>query len=596
MLHHALTRNLKRLFTLVLAGTMVSQGVWAAPAQTTPQAEAAHSASATPATPVAAPVAALVATAITELPNPTAPQLGVDPRMWSIAASAEIIAAADRTPVSAYLGSKGQSISPELMLKFEQVFSRVAHANQEIGINDDASGFDSWFKRNEVSAIFQRDQMGPDVSLQMFFMNLFKAYKIESTNAAQDATAFSKWLNGVVQNPYVRAVSQNTYVDATATLLFFWGVIRGAFTAGPAAGVVNAFTDKLMTPVMQKVGLLGSKLLGPAGVYLNNYLFSGDVKMTKENGEEVHDKVEQLNKGYREARVQLNALGYDVSPTKYSKTFSKFYLSWNWFQQIFSQTHPNNMQGGRAAAFDALGFRPKDFARDVIQATTAIEVQRQGIDQIVDRIIARQQTNPQQLEAAVNESFKALELVYEQPSSQPVPREILQKAERAGQHLIELGASPQQALQIVSNQRHTLIVTRFAASTLAAHISHDLQYDEYNRALPPEFYQLSNAMRANFGLDYFHYQFGQQVIQILHQTGVELEIASGRVNEAMKTLAGIDPSARTNESARALSVVDSLGSDAGTEKLVGRTAEINRENSSGTDTRVKDAVSRSGKK
>ncbi len=393
-------------------------------------------------------------------------------------------------------------------------FAALVEANAVTQFVDDPKEFLEHFRKHKDQYLKNLPLAGQKpLNWQIFMAQAYTQYKIEKTQATQYPRKFIEWISKVVSNPYVEWASWKTWAAIVGVYLFVKGVASGALIAGPAAGAVNSALNPLVTPINQKLAVIGNKYLGRVGMVLNSWLFDGAAK--KEAAE-----MEKAKEAVNGMRSILEGESYKISGENWSLNMRRLYKVWNHLGYLFSLV-PDAYRGGR----DLLGYltimRPKDFAQSATNSLNAAEVHRQGAESIVDRLIMIQPANASALQA-VSESL--LELAQKQiEAERNAPERVAEFSEAIAEgkaELARLGATAEQINRIFENYRKAFIFKRQAATVLAVQFLHDAMYAETLRGAQ----KIYNEMLNNHSLNYLHKEFKAEVAEILDRIDFKLDV------------------------------------------------------------------------
>ena len=469
--------------------------------------------------------------------------------------AAAIIKVADARKLSDYLGASSSTVSSEELARFELDLQRLLLANKIIGIVDDPKGFNKWWPGKRANLLLTRQLMGENVSLQLFLVQVYTAFKRDMAENAKDPAIFIRWLEMVITNPVVRTVSETTYNLVANIFSFVSGIVWGALIAGPLGGMMTAFVEGIIRPLREKLGVLGNRIFAKPGVALNSMLFDqgavGDAKEALAAAKESANQMREL----------ARSLGYEMTAQQYTENVNRIQEAWNLANQLWLKTQPASYQMGRNVLTDAMFFRPIQFSVSTLQGVQTAELHKQAIEATVDRIRA-QSPSPEFVEKVADTLCEQLKEEMANEKSNPKASEAARtNVNEAMQALEKLGASQKQIERIVQAQKNLLMGARHAAASLAAQVFHDFEFSEYNRIMPETIYKGYMVMRESFALDFFHKEYARAVVDILELLEFKIEIASKTLHEA-------------SQSKRALRVLEKINSSPEKMRAVERAGEL----------------------
>ena len=469
--------------------------------------------------------------------------------------AAAIIKVADSRKLSDYLGAPSSTVSSEELGRFEQDLQRLLLANKIVGIVDDPKGFNKWWPGKRANLLLTRQLMGENVSLQLFLVQVYTAFKRDMAENAKDPAIFIRWLEMVITNPIVRTVSETTYNLVANIFSFVSGIVWGALIAGPLGGMMTAFVEGIIRPLREKLGVLGNRIFAKPGVALNSMLFDqgavGDAKEALNAAKEAANQMREL----------ARSLGYEMTAQQYTENVNRIQEAWNLANQLWLKTQPASYQMGRNVLTDAMFFRPIQFSVSTLQGVQTAELHKQAIEATVDRIRA-QSPSPQLVEKVADTLCEQLKEEMANEKVNPKASEAARaNVNEAMESLEKLGASSKQIERIVQAQKNLLMGARHAAASLAAQVFHDFEFSEYNRIMPETIYKGYMVMRESFALDFFHREYARAVVDILELLEFKIEVASKTLQEA-------------SQSKRALRVLEKINSSPENSRAVERSGEL----------------------
>lgn len=393
----------------------------------------------------------------------------------------------------------------------EADFIKLIRANVATGFVDDEKGFLQYWSLHKTELLEQAPLVGQNpMTAQMFLAQTYTRYKILSTNAVEDPTAFQVWLSSIVDNPWVEWASWKTWVAAVGATLFFQGLLKGALIAGPAAGAFNAGVNPVMTPINQMLTVKGNKYLGPVGMKLNTWLFDGKAKA---------ETTTEAKEGIQAVRKMIEGQSYSITEESWSRYRLSIFKLWNNLNFLYGLV-PDAYKAGRDRMADFAIRLPRDFASSTTNAMTAAEVQRQGAEQILNRLILKG-ANAQEVEAVgqslTNQIAESFRSYYSRPG---VTGQLPSVSPDGESSLIRLGATPEQAAQFLKNTQEMFVFQRQAAGVLAGQLIHDMMYSDTIKGAE-SIYRESNK---TLGLDFMQDQLKLSVIEILDRLEFKVDL------------------------------------------------------------------------
>lgn len=445
-----------------------------------------------------------------------------------------LIRKAEQTSVASYFKA---GVTPQATLRLQTDLMAVAKANELVGIIDQAEGFRGWWGKNGAS-VLQRRHLGQP-NLQGFFSEVYLLYKIEATNAQKDPTAFMRWLTDHVSNPTVLKVSKVTFGIFSGVFKTIGESFKNALTFAIVAGIASALVEPAVRPIREKAAIIGSKYLGRVGMLFNRVLFTNATLI------ETQEAVKSAKSAHKQARDLFNKMGYDLTVQQYEEHFAKLKEAWNAANQVWLKTNPEAFRNGRNIMNDGLVFRNQHFSLHAMVSVNGAETFRQGYEATIDRIA---EASPDK--ASVHKTSQELLTAVEKQMS--VERDSAEKAKaiepeiaQLKQKLVALGATDAQADRIVSNRRRELANYRHTATSLAAGVIHDLQYEEFNRAMPQEVFDLYSKLKSGFSINFFHKEFAKEIVAELDKLGFQVELKGEQVAAEMQKRRATKPAAAT---------------------------------------------------
>lgn len=394
----------------------------------------------------------------------------------------------------------------------------LANANAKVGIANDIGSFESWWATNKTPVLFARGKM-QSRNLQGFFTESFIDFKKSDNNPS----ALPTWMSGVISNPTVVQISLTSFLVVYGTASFFGNIIRGAMTAGPAAGVVGALVDPVVRPFRENASTAGSRLLGGTGVKINEWFARRSRKAAAKQLSGLHEGVADAEGVVERTRARLKTQGYDLTPEDYAANLEYLQSSWGETNRIWSNINNSIFKDGRSLVTDAVVNRPLVFATTITASATAAEVFHQGISANIDRIIARTGLPWKTIDTSARELMVAIDRA-EQTDVVDIAK-AQADVQLAKQALLALGAGEIQIDEIMTGRSRELSFVRQIIGSLAANVFHDEQYEEFNKSLPEIIRDAQIAMRKSLSIDYFHHEYGVKVTEILNAMHLKVRMA-----------------------------------------------------------------------
>jgi hypothetical protein len=459
----------------------------------------------------------------------------------------------------------------------EKSFLELINANARIGFIDDAPAFTEFWKQNKAEILRAPPTVGAKpLNWQMFLAQTYTSYKIQKTKAHLNPSGLMQWMNGVVNNPWVNWASVGTAVAVMYSLNFVTGILKGAMIAGPAAGAVNSGINPIMTPVNQKLTIIGNKYFGPTGMKLNALFF--DTKEMKASEESAKSK-EAIN-GLRHL---IEGRSYDISSENWRTNMKALQKHWNKINFLWGLL-PDAYKGGRSIMADLTIRSTRDFAQATTNSINASEVQRQGAESILDRMIAKGanalavEDAGQKLVETIKDQTK-IDREHPERSKENQPRIESGKAD-----LIRLGASPEQAERFVENYRKAYVFERQAAAMLVGQVIHDAMYSDTIKGAESVY----NEFLKNQSLNYMHGQLKEAVVEILQRMEFKVQIATG--------VAALTQIAAEKAKESALDKVQKITGTEASARSLNESGSVVKEEPRTAAERAKEAAARAGRK
>ncbi len=432
--------------------------------------------------------------------------------------SAALIAQAEVISVASYFRNGD---NPQTRLRFQTDLMVVAKANETLGIVDQTEAFRAWWGRNASNTLKRRELGLPN--LQGFFSEVYLLYKIEATNAQKDPSAFIAWLGDHVSNPTLLNTTKVTFGVFADVFKTIGDSFKNALTFAIVAGIASALVEPAVRPIREKAAQIGNKYLGRIGMVFNRVLF------TNSNLIETQEAVKTAKSAHKKARDLFNVMGYDMTVQQYEENFLKLKEAWNAANQVWLKTNPEAFRNGRNIMNDGIIYRTQHFSLHAMVSVNGAETQRQGYEATIDRIAEASADKPgvtkvaEELLATVE---KQMDFERETPQkAASIEPEIKQLKEK----LVALGATQAQADRIVTNRRRELANYRHTATSLAAAVINDLQYEEFNRAMPHEVFEMYGKLKSGFSIIFFHKEFAHEIVKELDRLGFQVDIKGEQI-------------------------------------------------------------------
>jgi hypothetical protein len=493
--------------------------------------------------------------------------------------AAPLIQIAQSRSMNEYFGASNAINDVSVLTRFEADLEKVLQANVMIGFAGDADRFRSWYATRKAELLLSRGLMGSDVNLQSYFANVFLKFKADM--AQEDTSVFTKWIEQQLNNDTLKMVSDPTFWFVVGTAVFMKDIVKGATIAGPLGGIVSAFVEPVVRPIREKVTLIGARLLTGWGSVLTRVLF----REPKAKGGSP-EAVEKAAQSQKEAVQYLNSLGFDMTPQQFSESTNRIQDAYNQYNQIWLTTEPGSYQAGRDRMTDSLIMRMQSFSNAIFNAHQLAETYRQGIETQIERAKAQNPSQAQTIENVKETLFSKMQEQFLIDKSNGV---ALQAAatdiQNLKQELVRAGVSEPIVNRVVYAQNQVMLASRHAATSAASFLLHEMNFREYNRRLPGELYQRYLYMRQNFGLEFYTKLYAKEVVTHLAKLGVEITILDAVQKDMQnqdKHLRAMEKISQVNEKPDNVRAIDRLGE--------------NRAGDKSEDRRVRDALSRAGKK
>jgi hypothetical protein len=405
--------------------------------------------------------------------------------------------------------------TPNVNPNVEQDFAILVQANTMTKLIDDPGDYLNYFRQNRMQLLAAAQVPGlPPINWQMLLAQTYLKYKIEKTKATENPATFISWLETVINHPYVQSISYGTW----ASLLFGYLVIRrgfsfaggvayGAMVAGPAAGAVNAGLNPIVTPVNQKLTVIGQKYIGPAGMWLNSKLFDGSA---------TDSELKTASEAVEKVKAIVEGRSYELSNRQGEANRQVFNKMWNRLNYLFGLV-PEAYRGGRDRMADLLILRQRDFAASATNSYNGAEVQRLAAENLLSRVI-NGGADMRAVEAAAAELYSGLEQHsrFNPNNTNSDGQALIENGKRA---LQTLGASESQLERIVSHYRNAVVFQRQAATFLAGQMIHDAMFADTIQGAR-EFY---DTISRNTALSYLHGLMRQEIADIASELKFQID-------------------------------------------------------------------------
>lgn len=418
-------------------------------------------------------------------------------------------------------------------------FAILVQANALTKLVDDPTGFLEYFKKNKFQLM--RDEGVEAMNWQMFMAHAVIKFKLIQSES--NPKSFGQWLDSVVNSELIQESSWKTWLALVgafyivksfigSTGRFVGGVAHGAMIAGPAAGSVNAFLNPLVTPINQWLAVKGIKWVGPLGMWINKMIWERKKLPKNANAEDSGKEKKQMET----LRQMLQGEHYRISPEQYEANRSNLMSVWNRLQWVFGLV-PDAYKFGRDRHVDLLLMRQRDFAQAAMNSVNAAEVQRQGAELILDRVIS---AGADRLAVdAISQDFLALseQLVQaEREGNAEKASELRVQIEATRAKLIDIGVRAEVAERVVEYYKNSFAFRHHAAAMLAAQLINDAMFAETIEAGR----KLYEAMMRNSALNHLHATFKWEVKEILQALDFAIEVKEmeAKVDQALESKQG----------------------------------------------------------
>lgn len=418
---------------------------------------------------------------------------------------------------------------PELLAQgADDEFAILVQANFLTKFVDDPAGFLQYYRENKSQLM--RDAGSEVNNWQMFLASSFIRFKLIKSES--NPKSFGQWIDSVVNNETIQQTSWKTWLAVVGAFLvlrrvlgttgrFVGGVAHGAMIAGPAAGSVNAFLNPLVTPINQWLAVKGIKWVGPLGMWLNAMLWERKKKAGKESAADLSKAKEAVD----HLRRMVEGEHYRMSSEQWQANRNALMGLWNKLQFMFGLM-PDAYKFGRDRHVDLLVMRQRDFAQAAMNSVNAAEVQRQGAEMVLDRMISRG-ADAQRVQA-ISDNLLSLSEQLVQAEREVAPErasELRAAVEGARGELLALGATPGQAERVVENYRNSFAFKRQGAAMLAAQLINDAMFAETIEGGR----KLYEVMMNNTALNHMHGIFKAEVKEILGKLNFTIEIKEAEI-------------------------------------------------------------------
>ena len=455
-------------------------------------------------------------------------------KIEAVNAAQEILRQSGAKRVDNYFAGQ-TDITLDSVVLFEKSFFLAVEAYARIQLIDDQDEFVAWWNENKTRLLKEAYYTRSNLNIQEFTFTLYTEYKAIKTRASEDPNMFIAFLDKVIKNKAVRESGAWVTGAALVMIYFIGNSIKGALIAGPLAAIMNGLTQPVVNPMVQKATLIGARILGRPGVWLNSRFFD------EKKVENVKDQLKNTQQTVTDSLEMLRSMGHNASIEVVLENMARVQSAWNNANQVWISTQPAAYQNGRSLVMEAYIMRPRDLAQATSVGLQGAELFYQGIETLMDKIELTATTNlpPEQrqlvlndLRAAQEELSRVMEKSVALANSKTEEIRALDQQVRAAQdRLVHLGATEAEVKRLADSYGKMHVSTRQAVNNLAAHIYHDFMYAEFNRKLPEEMKEVAQNMRTNFGLDYFHRIYAEQVVIFLEQMKFNLDVTLKMLNK-----------------------------------------------------------------
>lgn len=455
-------------------------------------------------------------------------------KIEAVNAAQEILRQSSAKRVDNYFAGQ-TDITLDSVVLFEKSFFPAVEAYARIQLIDDQDEFVAWWNENKTRLLKEAYYTRSNLNIQEFTFMLYTEYKAVKTRASEDPNMFIAFLDKVVKNKAVRESGAWVTGAALVMIYFIGNSIKGALIAGPLAAIMNGLTQPVVNPMVQKATLIGARILGRPGVWLNSRFFD------EKKVENVKDQLKNTQQTVTDSLEMLRSMGHNASIEIVLENMARVQSAWNNANQVWISTQPAAYQNGRSLVMEAYIMRPRDLAQATSVGLQGAELFYQGIETLMDKIELVATTNlpPEQrqlvlndIRAAQEELSRVMEKSVALANSKTEEIRALDQQVRAAQDkLVHLGATEAEVRRLADSYGKMHVSTRQAVNNLAAHIYHDFMYAEFNRKLPEEMKEVAQNMRTNFGLDYFHRIYAEQVVIFLEQMKFNLDVTLKMLNK-----------------------------------------------------------------
>ena len=455
-------------------------------------------------------------------------------KIEAVNSAQEILRQSSAKRVDNYFAGQTE-ITLDSVVLFEKSFFPAIEAYARIQLIDDQDEFVAWWNENKTRLLKEAYYTRSNLSVQEFTFMLYTEYKAIKTRASEDPNMFIAFLDKVVKNKAVRESGAWVTGAALVMIYFVGNSIKGALIAGPLAAIMNGLTQPVVNPMVQKATLIGARILGRPGVWLNSRFFD------EKKVENVKDQLKNTQQTVTDSLEMLRGMGHNASIEVVLENMSRVQTAWNNANQVWISTQPAAYQNGRSLVMEAYIMRPRDLAQATSVGLQGAELFYQGIETLMDKIELTATTSlpPEQrqlvlndIRAAQEELSRVMEKSVALANSKTEEIRALDQQVRAAQdRLVHLGATEAEVKRLADSYGKMHVSTRQAVNNLAAHIYHDFMYAEFNRKLPEEMKEVAQNMRTNFGLDYFHRIYAEQVVIFLEQMKFNLDVTLKMLNK-----------------------------------------------------------------
>jgi hypothetical protein len=437
----------------------------------------------------------------------------------------------------------------------------LAGASVTLNFIKSKTSFLNWWQKNETETL-ERRSWYQKRSVQVFFVATVSTYMLYVTNAYFDLVPVTDWYLSIAKNPQVVHLSTEArqILLATGEIIFdkvvlkvggaSFDIVKSALFLGPPVVIVNALFQRLVKPWAQKAEVVSNKVFGNVSdrhtVMLDrwedkvvqifgNFKSSGANKNTQNRTDAEDDLLDVKNEfgpnsdrlsDLARMRRNLRVQGYrtDMTEKQYTKMLFAVKASWSAVYSKLLNTFTEFQRVARSHLWESIHFRPQHFFNLVTTANISLEVHLQGFENMRREIENDHRRHTARIrQIIIDQLVPAIEGDVLNEVRAPYEAEKFRaQIEIITEELRQMAIAEYQIGRLLSTYRSHLIARRAAATALASHLRHDIEYPEYSRNLPDDQYKQLLIMREGLGLDFYQQELSEQVVAIAEDLNLSI--------------------------------------------------------------------------